>query len=132
MARHEKDRIDEDPVNPWVRKWYTADKATDVCESAEQETDRDLDKPIEQLLCDVHDGHQNWVKKFGKSDQPSEMDRAVELVLYTLARTASMNAVVAKSNEQLQKQIGVLTRIVVYLSFGMFLVMALQACAQFL
>ncbi len=130
MKKHEEDPIHEEPFKNWRRKRYKGAKPKpedDPPGLAEIETDRDLDKPVEQLLCDVYEGYTHWLRETKSAGSPEEMKKPVELILYTLARTASMNAVVARSNKQLQAKVGVLTRIIVYLTLGMFLLMAIQS-----
>jgi hypothetical protein len=48
--------IQTDPVRKWKRKNFDEDilRGLENRERSEIETDRDLVKPIEQLLCDVH------------------------------------------------------------------------------
>jgi hypothetical protein len=67
--------------------------------NAEESALRDLEKPIEQLLSDIHEAHEmrmDDLRKEGHRDP-------VLLTLYTLKRTASMMAAVATSNDDLAK-----------------------------
>ena len=85
---------------------------------AEQETDRDLDKPIEQLLSDVHEALGGW-RRFITVKQPTRshtIRKATDLILYSFGRTASMQAVVALENRKTQTAIRRLTRWVVVLT----------------
>lgn len=49
--------FDADPPHKWKRKLYDESKHAGLSrrELAELETDRDMDKPPEQLVCDVHE-----------------------------------------------------------------------------
>ena len=107
MRKHREKDIYEEPFIPWIRKRYKGSKPDNDPELlAEIETDRDLDKPIEQLLCDVQDSLQNWLKP---REKPEDIERAISLILYSLGRTASMNARVAISNSKLANQMRWLT-----------------------
>ena len=102
---HEEDKIRSEPFIPWCRKRYTGPKPIDKpAEYAELLTDRDLKKPIEQLLCDVQEGYTHWLRDSKSSDVPEEMKKPIELILYSMARSTSMNAVVALENQKTQKQ----------------------------
>lgn len=82
-------------------EWSEQDKA-------EEDALRDLEKPIEQLLSDVHEGHWTRVESL-QEGKPDGAD-AVELVLYTLKRTASMMAAVSKRSDEVQAEMLALTR----------------------
>jgi hypothetical protein len=49
--------FDPDPPRKWKRKLYDETKLAGLSrrEVSELETDRDMDKPVEQLVCDVHE-----------------------------------------------------------------------------
>lgn len=83
-----------DPSRKWKRKNFDLSKLKDlkVREFAELETDRDMDKEIEQLACDVHEETHN-------------PDRG-PLVNIACAqkRMTSMLARVAKSNDVLSRR----------------------------
>jgi hypothetical protein len=111
MERHREIKIPKEPFIDWERKRYTGSKVgLSAADQAELETDRDLGKPVEQLLCDVYEGYTYWLKLQDSPDTPQEMKKPIELILYTMVRTASMNAVLAKENTALQKSIKILTR----------------------
>ena len=107
MKLHEQENVPE-PFKHWKRKQFLEQKPDGVLARAERETDRDLEKDIEQLLCDVHDAHQRWRAEQQKRSKQEgkeyrEEDDPVRLVLYSLARTASMNARVAISNKRMAR-----------------------------
>lgn len=78
-----------------------------IQEKAAESAVRDLEKPVEQLLSDIHEGHE---KRHDDLKKPVEKQRdAIDLTLYTLKRVASMMAAVAKSNESLQSRVKNLT-----------------------
>jgi len=111
MKKHREIKVPEEPFIDWVRKRYTGSKnGLNPPDLAELETDRDLGKPIEQLLCDAYEGYTYWLKLKSSPDTPEEMKKPIQLILYTMVRTASMNAVVAKESTTLQKSIKNLTR----------------------
>jgi len=111
MRRHREIKVSDEPFVDWERKRYTGSKAN-LCpaDHAELETDRDLGKPVEQLLCDVYEGYTYWQRLKDSPDTPEGMKIPVELILYTMCRTASMNAVVAKESTALQRSVKRLTR----------------------
>ena len=112
MRKHREKDIYEEPFIPWIRKRYKGSKPDNDPELlAEIETDRDLDKPIEQLLCDVQDSLQTWEEDRKKSDLSDSTKKAVSLILYSLTRMTSMNARVALSNKRLTIWIIVMTSI---------------------
>ena len=111
MKRHREIKVSDEPFVDWERKRYTGSKNNlTPADLAEVETDRDLGKPVEQLLCDVYEGYTYWLLLKNSPDTPEEMKRPIELILYSLARTASMNAVVAKESTALQRSVEKLTR----------------------
>ncbi len=112
MKRHREIEVPDEPFLDWERKRYTGSKKDLSPQSlAEIETDRDLGKPVEQLLCDVYEGYTHWLEQTEETEPiPEEIKKPVELILYTMSRTASMNAVVAKESANLQKSIEKLTR----------------------
>ncbi len=80
-----------DPEKRWNRKNYDEGKLRnlelrDLCEL---ETGRDLDKPLEQLVCDVHEETNNPNRK------------ALDNIAHAQKRMVSMMARIAKSNEKL-------------------------------
>ena len=130
MWPHRAEDVHDEPVVPWERKNYKgtkADPATSPRNFGEMETDRDLDKPIEQLLSDVHEGLGEW-RKFAAKQPPlatrpalsAEAFTATNLVLYSLGRTASMQAVVARENLKTQQAIQKLTTQLLWFTIGLF------------
>ena len=85
----------KDPKRKWKRKNYDESKLHNplIREDFELETDRDLDKPLEQLVCDVH-------------EETNNTNRApLENIAHAQKRMVSMMARIAKSNEILTKWI---------------------------
>ena len=130
MKKHDEEAIFEEPFRNWKRKRYEGKKPDKASARkqykerkpsddsdflieflAEIETDRDLKKPIEQLLCDVQDSLQTWEEDRKKSDLSDSTKKAVSLILYSLTRMTSMNARVALSNKRLTIWIIVMTSI---------------------
>jgi len=95
------------PPDKWARRSYGAPVRDPDClrMNAERETDRDLDKPLEQLACDIHETYLWWEKINAIPTKLTKMYKPVHLVLYALARKASMDAKVALINEELGKNI---------------------------
>ncbi len=119
---HKSSHVDKEPFINWLRKTHDEipkDKSTQS--EAEIITDRDLDKPIEQLLCDIEETHVKWGRireeLLNKDLSEAKMetkkeeakDKAVELILYALTRSSSMNAVVALENRKTQDKITAMT-----------------------
>jgi len=106
-----------EPNKKWTRKVFPCTKPSgqEIRESAERETDRDLDKCLEQLLCDIHESHQEWKLDYRenpdktKGDMTDEEfmtqkhDRSIELVLHAFVRMNSMMVQVVKSNNWMSK-----------------------------
>jgi hypothetical protein len=128
MKHHRETEVPDEPFVDWVRKKYTGSKESlSPAEHAEVETDRDLGKPVEHLLCDVYEGYTYWLQLRESPNTPEEMKTPVELILYTMSRTASMNATVAKESAVLQRSVknltwllGVFTFILVVLGVAQF------------
>lgn len=127
MKKHREKKISEEPFFDWERKRYTGSKkGLSPADHAELETDRDLGKPVEQLLCDVYEGYTNWLRLENSTETPEEMKKPMELILYTMARTASMNAVVAKESTALQTSIKKLTHWLWILTIILVVISAIQ------
>jgi hypothetical protein len=110
MKRHREIKVPDEPFVDWERKRYTGPKENlSPPDHAELETDRDLGKPVAQLLCDVYEGYTYWLRLKNSPDTPEEMKTPIELILYSMVRTASMNAVVARESAALQKSVEKLT-----------------------
>ena len=77
---------------------------------------RDLEKPIEQLLADIHTAHQMREEDVPLDQQPRD---PVLLILFTLARTSSMMANVALSNEKTNRRLIRLTVILTILTVAL-------------
>ena len=86
---------DPEPQQKWKRKNYdSSDYDTlKLREKSEKETNKDLDKSIEQLVCDVHEETNN-----------PERD-AIQNIAHAQKRMVSMMARVAISNNKLSKWI---------------------------
>jgi len=99
----------KDPKRKWKRKNYDESKLHHplVLEDFELETDRDLDKPLEQLVCDVHEETNN-------KDRPP-----LENIAHAQKRMVSMMARIAKSNTILTKWIIILTVIIAIMTLIM-------------
>ncbi len=102
-------KFDADPPRKWKRKNFDESKlpAPDkVRERSEIETDRDLAKPIEQLLCDVHEEIHN------------DKRASLENIASAQKRMVSMMARVAISSERLNKKIFLLTLVLTVLTIA--------------
>lgn len=77
---------------PWERGIRTA---------GEIEINRDLDKPLQQLANDIHEIYFRWMDD--NKDKEFELKQPINIILFALARTASMNAKVALKIEGLTK-----------------------------
>lgn len=95
--------IEPDPPMKWKRlnfdttRNYCFESPEDRRQLAERETNRDLKKPLEQLVCDVHE----------ESDDPNRT--SMENLIGAQKRMVSMMARVAKSNDNLAWQMWALT-----------------------
>jgi hypothetical protein len=98
-----------DPKRKWKRKNYDESKLHKplIREDFELETDRDLDKPLEQLVCDVH-------------EETNKNNRTpIENIAHAQKRMVSMMARIAKSNEKLTKWIIGLTVVIIIMTLIM-------------
>ena len=88
-----------DPKRKWQRKNFDETKleGLSVRERSEIEIDRDLIKPIEQLVCDVHEETHN----------PNRSE--LQNIASAQKRMVSMMARVAISNDRMTKQMLILT-----------------------
>jgi hypothetical protein len=124
-----KTHHDPDPPQNWRRKNYDEaplraldyKKDEDRRKGSEIETNRDLDKPMEQLVCDVHE----------ETHDPDRTDLAN--IAGAQKRMVSMMARVARSNDRMTRWmlfftvvITILTAIILYLT----VVMSKQVNAQ--
>jgi DNA-binding TFAR19-related protein (PDSD5 family) len=98
----------EERTGPVKRDWTRINRKEDIFnqdwesqEEAEECACRDMEKPIEQLLSDIHEGYAKRSADLKKLEK-SEFADPVALTLKILMRMGSMMAVVAKSNERLQ------------------------------
>ena len=104
-----------DPKRRWVRKNYdeTGLPTLSLRERSELETDRDLDKPVEQLVCDVHEEtHSNRHPVFN-------LICAQKRMVSMMARIAKSNDRVARRMEWLTWAIALMTAVVLALTFMM-------------
>jgi hypothetical protein len=86
--------FDPDPPRKWRRKNYDESvfEGLSVRERSEIETDRDLAKPPEQLVCDVH--------------EETHADRtALDNIAGAQKRLVSLMARIAKSNDRIARYI---------------------------
>ena len=91
----------------WTRIEFESDLSQEARErraNAEKETNRDLQKPIQQLICDVHEGAQD---PNGTPD-----DR----LLYMSTRMVSMMGRVALEHERTSRRLVWLTWVLVFLT----------------
>jgi hypothetical protein len=100
-------------LRPWTRisRDETINEEWSSREQGEESASRDLEKPLEQLLSDVHEKY-FWIRKETKEEQP---------LLYMLARVASMMTAVTKSNTRLARWVLALAILQVALTVAHFL-----------
>jgi nitrate/nitrite-specific signal transduction histidine kinase len=84
-----------DPTRTWQNRNYDESKLNGLTrrDQSALETDRDLDKPVEQLVCDVHE----------ETHDPNRND--IQNVAGAQKRIASLMARVAKSNDKVATQL---------------------------
>jgi hypothetical protein len=92
----------KDPKQKWTRAIFDESKLEGLSnrQRSEIETNRDLAKPIEQLVCDVHEETHN--------SERTELQN----IASAQKRMVSMMARVAKSNDRLTFQMIVLTWVI--------------------
>lgn len=98
--------FDKDPNRKWKRMTFDENKLNglSIRERSEIETDRDLIKPIEQLLCDVHEETHNQNRT------------ELQNIAAAQKRMVSMMAHIAKSNERMTRQMLILTWVIAILT----------------
>jgi hypothetical protein len=105
--------FDPDPPRKWQRKLYDESKLAGLSrrDASALETDRDIDKSVEQLVCDVH----------GETHDPGRTP--LENIAGAQKRMTSMLARVALSSEKVSDRmlaltwaIGIMTAIIVILA----------------
>jgi hypothetical protein len=104
-------KYETDPIKKWKRLNFDESKLPPldkVRERSEIETDRDLAKPIEQLLCDVHEEIHN-----NSGDQLGNIACAQK-------RMVSMMAKVAISNNRVGNLMLLLTIVITALTIAIF------------
>ncbi len=89
---------------------------------AEIETNRDLEKPIEQLLCDFHDMAELVIAKASKEERES----VSWYMIHAQKRMVGMMAKVAASNERMSVRVYWLTVVAVLLGVVQLVFGALQ------
>ncbi len=124
-ARRTK-KWERDPFEDWQRQIYLDSERTETMRRSEIETDKDLNKPVEQLLCDVEESYLKWKEfyadararegrlQLGKGAHEERF--RTELFLYSLVRSTAMNAKVALDSERLQECIRTYTCWVLWLT----------------
>jgi hypothetical protein len=102
-----------EPKRKWKRQSFDESTLVDMSdrEKAEIETDRDLAKPIEQLLCDVHEETHN-PNRSAEENSASAQKRMVSL----MARVAISNDRNAKLMTYLTWAIAIMTLAIVVLT----------------
>jgi hypothetical protein len=95
---------------PWDRGIRTA---------GEIEVNRDMDKPLQQLASDIHEIYFRWEKD--NRDKSFELKQPVNIILFALARTASMNAKVALETRRLGERLNIWTVLIGIFTIILFL-----------
>jgi hypothetical protein len=97
-------------------------------ERAERETNRDLNKPIEQLLCDFHDMAERGSPGGELGGYPVQaMLHAQKRMVGMMAKVALSNEAVQKSNDLLQRRLYWLTIFVALLTVASTVFGSIQA-----
>jgi hypothetical protein len=112
-----------DPPHSWERKNYQPLPETMKSEErAEKETDRDLNKSIEQLLCDFHDMAERGSPGREMGGYPVQaMLHAQKRMVGMMAKVALSNAAAQAANDKLQGRLYYLNVVVTFLTvFGLF------------
>lgn len=111
----EKHIITPDLPRKWHRKNYDENKLNGLSlrDRSELETDRDLDKPIEQLVCDVQE------ETHANRDSIANIAGAQKRMVSMMARVAKTNERATNWMVGLTVAISVMTLIVIVLTFLM-------------
>ncbi len=107
--------FDPDPPRKWKRKLYDEPKLAGLPrrERSELETDRDMDKEVEQLVCDVHE----------ETHDPGR--QPLENIAGAQKRMTSMLARVALSNQRVADRMLCLTWAIGVMTFVMLIFVVL-------
>lgn len=108
--------FDQDPPRKWIRKQFDESKLAGLSrrERSELETDRDMVKEVDQLVCDVHE------ETHDPGRQPLEnIAGAQKRMTSMLARVAKSNDVVASRMLWLTVAITVMTAVILWFTYLM-------------
>ena len=116
--------FDPEPPVRWKRKNYDESllrnldykNESDLRKGSEIESNRDLDKPVEQLVCDVHE------------ETHSEKRDTLANIAGAQKRMTSMMARVAISNSRVADQMLVLTCVIGVLTFVLVVLTLILVC----
>lgn len=109
--------FDPDPPRKWKRNIFDESKLAGLSrrECCELETDRDMDKEVEQLVCDVHE------ETHDPKRQPLEnIAGAQKRMTSMLARVAKSNDVVARQMLWLTWAIAAMTAVILWFTYLMY------------
>jgi hypothetical protein len=106
------EEFSEEPAKKWKRKNFDLKKLEGLSERerAELETDRDLSKPIEQLVCDFHD-----IAEVAMTVQETKIDMNM-LQMQAEKRMVSLMGRVAIEHERSSKRLMWLTLVLVFMT----------------
>lgn len=113
-------KFDPDPAHHWKRKNFKPNPGFNLESEdgrralAEIETNRDLAKPIEQLVCDVH----------AEAMDPERTD--LQNLIGVQKRLTSMMARVAQSNEDVARRMLYLTIAIALMTLAMLMIMFIE------
>jgi len=108
--------LESDPKPNWIRRNFDEEKLKDLSdrERAEIETNRDLVKPIQQLVCDVHEETHN----------PDRTE--LQNIASAQKRMVSMMARLAISNDRLTSRMLYLTWAIAIMTLAILLLTCLM------
>ena len=105
----------------YIRKWNRKNfpdhpSGLDLRQIAERETDRDLQKPIQQLICDVHEECLNPIPGVGQETNERQTVLQLQRLVGGQKRMVSMMGRVALEDERTSKNLVKLTVVLVILT----------------
>jgi hypothetical protein len=118
-----------DPPHDWTRTPFDEDKlkGMEPRPRSELETDRDLAKPIEQLVCDYHEEIARADANPQDGVYQIRLAHGLKRMVSMMGQVALSNKKLAESNDKLQRQVLRLTRIGVVAACAAAILAAVQA-----
>lgn len=132
---HPAIKVPDPPATGWTRKDSGPEltpAAAELRKDAELAADRDLEKPLEQLLSDVYERNKWWNARANDAVKRGEMSKETaaegESFTLTMALISSMNARVALENRKMSRGMSWMTAAIMILSAALVFLTIVLIC----